>query len=179
MVQKEFKLVKDAGEYKLEYAGEFYPCPKCLEDDLKGRYVTIERFVDSNLVIALAGVTDSLRMVDQDAFDRNSVLKEIRNVPEAKGGIAGVDSYDDVRDFEKYHIVRVERDIKGDDDSLHAYMETAEGKMRVRFPNDARLDAKRNNRYFWVENYKIQDGTAGGKHVIPLADSDGTYIKEV
>ena len=170
MVQDSFKLVYDAGEYQLETAnGDFMPCPECIINEaLKGKYIRADRFIDCQLIIALAGVTNSLRMVDQSAFDRNSVLKKIYNMP------ADIDSapdeYESVQDYEKYHTIKVERDIKGDDNSLHAYITTSQGKLRVRFPNDIRLDAKRNNRSYWVENYKIQESSAGGKHVIPLTD---------
>lgn len=170
MVQDTFRFVYDNGTYQLQNSnGDWLECPECIVNEaLKGKYVKADRFTDCKLVIALAGVTNSFRMVDRSAFDRNSVLKEILDMPADIDDAP--DSYESVQDYESYHTIKIERDIKGDDNSLHAYMKTTAGKLRVRFPNDKRLDAKRNNRSYWCENYKIQDGSAGGKHVIPLSE---------
>lgn len=181
MVTKGFNLLKENNEYIIEEisTNERLTLPTCIAE-LKGRYngTTIDTFLNCTLVISLAGVTDSLNMVDNNAYDRNSVLKKI--VPNRElldkcplpDEIRGDEYNSDTTfyEYEKYHVIKMDRDVAGDDDTIHAYLETVDGKLRVRFPNDIRLDAKRNNRKYWIDSYKIQDGSAGGKHVIPQSD---------
>lgn len=178
MVTKGFKLTKENGEYMITEisSNEQLKLPECIEE-LKGRYpgTTIDKFIDCVLVISLAGVTDSLRMVEPNAYERNSVLKKI--VPNSAlsdqcplpDEICGDEYNSDTTfyEFEKYHTIKMGRDVPGNDNSIHAYIETTSGKLRCQFPNkdDIRLDSKRNNRKYWVDEYKIASGSSGGQFV--------------
>ena len=78
-----------------------------------------------------------------------------------------------VRDYEKYHTIEMDRDVVGNDNTIHAYIETPkDGKLRCRFDRDVRLYAKRNNVRYWISDYKIEAGSNGGKFVIPLEDPE-------
>ncbi len=127
----------------------------------------------STLQIALAGITDGFNIVDQFSFDRRSELKSFGLKP--NGTIDDtIDFYlKSVKEYEKFHTLKMDRDIKGDDDSIHAYIETpTEGRIRSRFSkqNGIRLDSKRNNIDYWLDDYKIVSGSAGGKSVVPIGD---------
>lgn len=181
MVQRQFKLVRN-GDYLLQYNLDEFIVPECIKEQLKGKSgkTTIDTFINCDLTIALAGVTDSLRMVDQRAYDNNSVLKGIvfkqsliDDAPLLNTDYnSEIDPEDIVKYFERCHTIKMGRDIQGNDNTIHAYIyygETAgdkDTKIRCRFPNDIRVDAKRNNRSYWVEKYSIMTGSQGGRHVI-------------
>lgn len=179
MVEKTFKFLRENNEFYLldRDTDTRLNCPTCLVENSsaeflvgKYQYAKPEIFVNCDVRVALAGVTDSLRLVDEKAFNANSVLKKIIPADELIDKAPLPDDLESARDYEEYHIIRMDRDVKGDDDSIHAYITTVDGKLRVRFPKDIRLDAKRNNRSYWVDSYKIQVSDAGGKHVIPQSD---------
>ena len=87
MVQKGFRLQKNGNDnYEIVEIStqEILPLPDCIVKQLNGKYkggvypaTDVERFVGCTLVIALAGTTDSLRIVHQQYYDSNSVLKKI------------------------------------------------------------------------------------------------------
>ena len=178
MVTKGFKLTKENSEYVITEisTNKQLKLPECIKE-LKGRYkdTTIDKFIDCILVISLAGVTNSLRVVEPMAYEKNSVLKKIVpnigltdqcSLPEEICG-DGYNSDTVFHEFEKYHTIRMGRDTRGDDNSIHAYLETVNGRLRCQFPNkdNIRLDSKRNNRKYWVDEYKIASGTSGGEFV--------------
>ena len=178
MVTKGFKLTKENGEYTITElsSDKQMLLPECIAE-LKGRYneTTIDKFIDCVLVISLAGVTNSLRIVEHGAYDRNSVLKKIVPNTELSDQCPlpdeicgdGYNSDTTFYEFEKYHVIRMGRDVAGDDTSIHAYIWTVNGKMRCQFPDkdDIRLDSKRNNRKYWVDEYTIDSSSSGGEFV--------------
>ena len=138
-------------------------------DDLLAKVETIR--------VAIAGVTDSFREVNPEALERNSVLKTFT----LRSGICAADDMIDfcvdvpdadevlgaaAKEYEKFHIIRMERDTEGNDNSIHAYIQTPkDGKLRCQFPKDVRLDAKQNNVKYWVDDYRVDSGSSGGKFV--------------
>ena len=182
MVQRQFIFSKSNGQYELVHNGETMAAPSIIIEQLKGKYPTTaaDTFLGSTLTIALAGVTDSLRLVDNAAYDRNSVLKGIifeQSLVDAAPLLqpeysSEADPDDIVKYFERCHTIKMGRDVNGNDDTIHAYIFYGQSagdrdtKIRCRFPNEVRLDAKRNNRKYWVEKYSIIPGSAGGAHVL-------------
>ena len=70
----------------------------------------------------------------------------------------------------------MDRDKAGDDGSIHAYLQTPkDGILRCVFDKSIRLEAKRNNIKYWIEDYKIDAGSNGGKFVRPI----GTPPEEI
>lgn len=165
MVQKTFILRKENDEYFIvdeNNKNKVLKCPECILtgfDSLQGKYVNADTFINSKLVIALAGVTNHLNKVDEDAFNRNSVLKYIIPTQEILDKTPGLNKIYSVREYEKYHTIKMDRAVKNDDSSIYAYIDTMEGKIKCEFPttDDIRLDAKRNNRSYWVDNYIITE----------------------
>lgn len=141
----------------------------CIEEfDLGAKHV---RFCDmykkmSTVRIALAGVTDSLNIVNQTYFDRNSVFKSY-GLKKSNTIDDEIDGYlTSAKDYEVYHTIEMGRDKSGDDNSIHAYLYTPkDGRLRCKFDKNVRLEAKRNNVTFWVDDYKIVSGSNGGKFV--------------
>lgn len=143
----------------------------CIEDfDLGGKVV---RFADmykkmSTIRIALAGVTNSLNVIDYNYFDRNSVFKSFGLAP--SGTIDdSIDGYlENAAQYEAFHTIYMDRDVSGNDNSIHAYIYTpTDGPLRCKFDKAIRLEAKRNNVTYWVDDYKLSSGSNGGKYVIP------------
>jgi hypothetical protein len=177
MVQRIFKVSKsttsqNGWEIEDQASGEILDLPEiCYEDLSLGKYIDADILLDKieTMQIALAGVTDSLRMVDEYSFRNRSVLKTF--------GLKKTGTIDDeidgflesISDYEKYHTIEMGRDKAGDDDSIHAYIETPkDGKLRCTFDRSIRLNAKRNNIKYWVDDYKIDSGSSGGKFVRPI-----------
>lgn len=178
MVQKIFKVEQDnslMNGWSIidEETGISLELPSCIYDELKGKYLNADEMLEriNTMQIALAGVTDSLRVVDVMSLDRRSVLKTF--------GIKSNGTIDDEIDwylestaaYEKYHTIFMDRDTKGNDSTIHAYIETPKnGRLRCQFKDDKafRLNAKRNNIKFWIDNYKIGAGSNGGQYVMTL-----------
>lgn len=174
MVQRIFKVRRDGDSpngWKIEdtSSGTELNLPEIVYDDLDtGKYLNAEEILEKidTMQIALAGVTDSLRVVEPRYLDRNSVLKTF--------GLKSTNTIDDsieeyiesVRDYEKYHTIEMGRDVAGNDNSIHAYIETPkDGRLRCQFDKSVRLDAKRNNIKYWIDDYSIASGSSGGKFV--------------
>lgn len=175
MVKDEFTVSRDGTGWTItaNTSGKSLQLPSCIYEKLNGKYITADEFLDKieTLVIALAGVTNSLNTTDAYSLDRRSVLCEIR----LRSGLNSADDFivqtmTSVEDYEKYHTIFMGRDKKGDDNSIHAYLFVPiYGELRCRFNNSDgfRLNAKRNNITYWIDDYKIEEGTNGGKYVIP------------
>lgn len=185
MVAENFKVVKDPSTvygWTMESINDPNICfdmPENVYNAFEGKYIKAHELLSKveTVRVAVAGVTDSFRQVNFDALDKNSVLKTFT----LKSGMSNVDDmidfYIDVPDadsvigaaakeYEKFHLVKMDRDIEGNDNSIHAYVQTPkDGKLRCQFPKDVRLDAKRNNIKYWVDDYRIDAGSNGGKFV--------------
>ena len=163
MVGAIFKVVRsdespNGWGIQLTETDEIMNLPEKCYEDLAGKYLSSEDILEkvATVSIALAGITDSYNMVDPYSYDRRSVIKTIKLI----GGTGTiddlltepieVDEYKKIYDYEKYHTVIMGRDVAGDDTS--------------------RVDAKRNNIKYWIDNYQIDEGTNGGKYVRPLTD---------
>jgi len=147
----------------------------CLEDLKLGKYLSAQELLDKidTMQIALAGVTDSFNMVDPYSYSRRSVLKTF--TLKSNGTIDDtIDFYlESVKDYEKYHTIYMDRDVDGNDGSIHAYIETPkDGKLRCVFDKSIRLNAKRNNIKYWIDDYKIDAGANGGKFVRPIGQPE-------
>lgn len=184
MVGAIFKVVRsdespNGWGIQLTETDEIMNLPEKCYEDLAGKYLSSEDILEKveTVSIALAGITDSYNMVDPYSYDRRSVIKTIKLI----GGTGTiddlltepieVDEYKKIYDYEKYHTVIMGRDVAGDDTSIHAYIETPNaGKLRCVFSRGVRVDAKRNNIKYWIDDYQIDEGTNGGKYVRPLTD---------
>ena len=177
MVQRIFKVrtsTTSSTGYEIEdtASGTVLDLPEvCIEDLDTGKYLNADQMISKidTMQIALAGVTDSLNMVDEYSFRQRSVLKTF--------GIAKNGTIDDeidgfietVKDYEMYHTIEMGRDTAGDDNTIHAYLYTPkDGRLRCVFDKSIRLNAKRNNIKYWVDDYKIDSGSNGGKFVRPI-----------
>lgn len=178
MVQSIFKVRKSSvsaigWEIEDTKSGKVLDMPECIYEEMNGKYMKADDMLElvGTLQIALAGVTDSLNMVNNTYFDKNSVLKSIL----LRDSIGTIDDeidflLDNVKEYEKFHIVEMGRDKAGDDTSIHAYIETPKnGRVRAQFDRSVRLEAKRNNIKYWIEDYKIATGTAGGVFIRPIS----------
>ena len=174
MVQRIFKPIRSttsANGWDIEdqSSGEVLEMPDIVLEDLdQGKYTSASEMIEKieTMQIALSGVTDSLNIVDSYSYKRRSVLKTF--------GLKSSDTIDDtingflesVKDYEAYHTIYMDRDKAGDDESIHAYLKTPnDGTLRCVFPKDIRLNAKRNNIKYWIDDYKIDAGSSGGKFV--------------
>ena len=186
MVQRIFKLQKSTTsatgwEIVDQDSGKVLDLPSIVVDTLnEGKYIRANQMLDmiDTMQIALAGVTDSLNLspdLDQARaeiyLDRNSVLKTFGL---KKNGTIDdtIDFYlTSVKEYEKYHTLKMDRDVSGDDSTIHAYIEVPNvGKIRSRFSKQdgIRLDSKRNNIDYWVADYKVVTGSQGGKSISPI-----------
>lgn len=186
MVQKIFKISKSSN-YSTGYAitapdGTELELPESVINDLgRGKHYTssnVAEFIDKidTAAIALAGVTNSLNEVDHNYYMNNSVIKSIafKNTGTIDDTIDLIRAEDDpeqiIKTYEKYHIITMGRDVAGNDNTIHAYIETpCDGKLRCTFDKSVRLEAKRNNVKYWIEDYKIDARSAGGKFVRPIS----------
>jgi hypothetical protein len=176
MVQKIFKFQKsqvspNGWEIVEQASGKVLNLPSICYEDLKGKYLSSDDMIEKieTAQIVLAGTTDSLNIVDPYSYDRRSVLKTFGL--KSSGTIDdSIDGYlESVQEYELYHTIEMDRDKAGDDNSIHAYLETPkDGRLRCTFDNSIRLNAKRNNIKYWVADYKIDAGSAGGKFVRPI-----------
>lgn len=176
MVQRIFKVRRSSEsmtgwQIEDQMSGQVLDLPEVCCEDLKGKYMAAEDMLAKidTMQIALAGVTDSLNMVDEYSFQHRSVLKTfgLQN----QGTID--DTIDDyltsVAEYEKYHTIYMDRDKAGDDSSIHAYLETPKnGRLRCVFDKSVRVNAKRNNIKYWIDDYKIDAGSNDGQFVRPL-----------
>ena len=177
MVQKIFKVQRSqtsqsGWEIEDTSSGKVLDLPDvCMEDLDQGKYMKNSQMLEKieTAQIALAGVTDSLNIVDDYSFRHRSVLKTFGL---KKNGTIDdtIDGFlENVQEYESYHTIYMDRDKAGDDGSIHAYLQTPkDGILRCTFDKSIRLDAKRNNIKYWVEDYKIDAGSAGGKFVRPI-----------
>ena len=180
MVQRVFTLTRDVNVQSGwvitdTNSGETLELPPCCVEQLTGKYMQGDEMLEkiSTIQIALAGVTDSFRLVDAYSFNNRSVVKTFGLKP--SGTIDDqIDFFlDNIHEYEKFHIIKMDRDIPGDDDSIHAYIETPKnGKVRSRFSRQdgIRLDAKRNKIDYWVADYNVVIGTNGGASIVPIGD---------
>lgn len=177
MVQRIFKVQRSqtsitGWEIEDVSSGKILDLPDvCMEDLDLGKYIKNSQMLEmvETIQIALAGVTDSLNIVDDYSFRHRSVLKTF--------GLKKNDTIDDtidgflenIQEYESYHTIYMDRDKTGDDDSIHAYLQTpGDGILRCIFDKSIRLNAKRNNIKYWIDNYKIDAGPNGGKFVRPI-----------
>lgn len=179
MVQKIFKVnesVMSDNGWCIEdtESGIILNMPECIYEEMNGKYIKANdmlQLVDT-LQIALAGVTNSLNIVTNHAvsFERRSVLKSIR----LKTNLDTIDDeinhdLESVNEYEKYHTIYMDRDTADNDKTIHAYIETPNnGRVRSQFDKDIRVEAKRNNIKYWVEDYIIATGSAGGVYIKPI-----------
>ena len=179
MVQRIFKVAKsttsqNGWEIEDTASGIVLNMPECIYEEMKGKYMKSDAMLElvDTLQIALAGVTDSLNLVSgqEISFENRSVLKTIR----LRSNLGTIDDEIDVdlesvADYEKYHTIEMGRDVAGNDGTIHAYIETPKnGKVRAQFDKSVRLEAKRNNIKYWINDYKIATGTAGGVFIRPI-----------
>ncbi len=177
MVQRIFKVFKSYDSstgWSIEdlSSGTILDLPEiCIEDLNSGKYTNSEELLDriATMQIALAGVTDSLNIVDNYSLHRRSVLKTF--TLKASGTIDDTinDYIESVSQYESYHTIYMDRDVTGNDNTIHAYLQTPkDGILRCQFDKNSRLNAKRNNIKYWIDDYKISSGSSGGKFVRPL-----------
>ena len=127
----------------------------------------------STLKIALAGVTNSLNKVDGEEFhyQHNSVLTSFGLKKNGTIDDTITDYLSSVKDYEKFHTIYMDRDIPGDDSSIHAYIHTPnDGILKCIFDKSIRLYARRNNITYWIDDYKIESGSNGSKFVRPIGN---------
>ena len=180
MVQRIFKVAQDSSsatgwtitDTSTDIVLEL---PEVVFEELdNGKYVDADELLGKieTVQIALAGVTDSLRMVDEYSFRHRSVMKTFGLKKQGNSIDDSIDFFlESVTDYEKYHTIEMGRDKPGDDTSIHAYLETPkDGRLRCTFDKSVRLNAKRNNIKYWVEDYKLSEGSNGGKFIRPIGD---------
>lgn len=180
MVQRIFKVnnsITSQNGWDIEdtMSGVVLDMPECIYEEMKGKYITSDEMLNKvdTLLIALAGVTDSLNPVigQEISFERRSVLKSIR----LKDNLSTIDDTIDkdlesVTEYEKYHTIYMDRDIQDNDNSIHAYIETPNnGIVRSQFDKSVRLEAKRNNIKYWVDDYEIATDSAGKVFIRPIS----------
>ena len=183
MVQRIFKVIPSSTsatgwEIVDKAIGTILYLPESVKEVLTegAKYLKDANFIldrIETMQIALAGVTDSLHIVDQYSLDHRSVLKSFRL--KNNGTIDDeIDFYiESIKEYENLHTFRMDRDVPSDDTSIHAYIETPkDGRIRSRFSNKdkIRLDSRRNNITYWLNDYKVVAGSAGGKSIIPIGD---------
>ena len=185
MVAENFNVIKDSSSlcgWKIESISNpaiTFDMPENVYNAFEGKYIKADELLPivNTVRIAVAGCTDSFRVVNETALERNSVLKTFT----LKSGINSIDDSIDfcidvpdadfingaaAKEYEKFHLIKMERDVANKDNTIHAYIQTAkDGKLRCQFPKDIRLDAKRNNIKFWVDEYRIDAGSNSGKFV--------------
>lgn len=177
VVQRIFKVspsIDSDTRWKIEdvSSGIILDLPKVCFDDLNtGKYIKGMDMLNKidTVQIALAGVTDSLNIVDMYSFKFRSVLKTFNLKKNDTIDDTISDFMHSVKEYESYHTIYMDRDKAGDDKSIHAYIKTPnDGTLRCIFDKSIRLNAKRNNIKYWVFDYKIDSGSNGGKFVRPL-----------
>lgn len=129
----------------------------------------------SAVKLALASVTNSLNIKKENYLDHNSTIQSFSLVDDSGTIDDEIDSYIEaseedqmlaIRTYESFHIVKMDSDESGDDNSIHAYIYTPkDGRFRCVFDKSIILDARRNNIIFWVDDYKITSGSNDGKFV--------------
>lgn len=170
--QSGFEIITDSIDNPMDF-------PIVCLNDLEGKYLSAEEMIDKidTIQIALAGVTDSLNIVDNYSYEHRSVIKSI--ILKKDGTIndtidiikSNSESEPEsiIKNYEKYHTIVMDRDTEGNDNTIHAYIETPnDGRLRCTFDKSIRLNAKRNNIKYWIDDYKIDAGSAGGKFVRPI-----------
>ena len=176
MVQKIFKVSRSfsyATGWEIEdtASGKVLALPEiCLEDLDTGKYINASEILEKidTIQIALAGVTDSLNVVDEYSLKRRSVIKTFSLKPNNTIDDTINKYIESIKEYESYHTIYMDRDVDGNDNTIHAYIETPnDGKLRCTFDKAIRLEAKRNNIKYWVDDYKIDAGSNGGKFVRP------------
>lgn len=177
MVQRIFKVQRSqtslsGWEIEDSSSGKVLDLPDvCMEDLDAGKYMKNSQMLEmiETVQIALAGVTDSLNITDDYSFRHRSVLKTFK-LKKNETIDDTIDGFlENVQEYESYHTIYMDRDKAGDDKSIHAYIQTPkDGILRSTFDKASRLNAKRNNIKYWIDDYKIESGSAGGKYVRPI-----------
>ena len=177
MVQRIFKVQRSATSpsgWELEDtgSGKILDLPDvCIEELDEGKYMKNSQMLGKieTIQIALAGVTDSLNIVDDYSFRHRSVIKTFK-LKKSDTIDDTIDGFlENVKEYESYHTIYMDRDKVGDDGTIHAYIQTPkDGILRSRFDKSIRLNAKRNNIKYWIDDYKIESGSNGGKYVNPI-----------
>lgn len=161
MVQKIFNVV--AADVENGYMlvdkinpNKFLPIPTVVMEDLTGKYMAAQDILAKidTIQIALAGVTDSLNIVDNVSLMRRSVVKTFALKPsdtiddEIEGYIESIDQY------EQYHTIRMIRDENRNIKAVITH--PTRGDMPVKFDESLMLNARRNNIKYWVNDYKVE-----------------------
>jgi hypothetical protein len=175
MVSRILTPVDNGGVWELvdNETGKTLSFPTVIMEELKGKYISAEELLSriSTIKIAFSGMTDSLNIIDDINYDRRSALQTF--------GLNGYNTIDQgidefltsVADYEKYHTIKMDRDVPGDDSSIHAYIETPkDGRLRCVFDQSVRVYAKRNNVNYWIEDYTIDAGSNDGKFIRPVGE---------
>ena len=144
MVQRIFKVQRsqtsqNGWEIEDTSSGTILDLPDVVLEDLDegAKYVKNVQMLEKidTMQIALAGVTDSLRIVDDYSFRNRSVLKTF--------GLKKNDTIDDtidgflesVKEYESYHTIYMDRDKAGDDGSIQKAIEAKFGPMKTKAVN--------------------------------------------
>lgn len=182
MVQKIFRVQRSAtadNGWDIIIDDDIFEMPESVYASLSvGKWIGADDFLSKveTMQIALAGVTDSLNVVDAYSLDMRSVLKSVVLIKDGtiNDDIGLIRSRSDgepesiIKQYEEYHTIYMDRDIDGDDGSIHAYIKTPNnGTLRCVFDRSIRLNAKRNNIKYWVDDYSIDAGSNGGEFVRP------------
>lgn len=154
--------------------------PKVFIEYLKGKALSgIEMLLRIDTITAtLYAISNELYVDNQDVYNEDSVIESFTINPIAGSideAFKGVE-FESVKDYEKYHIIKMGRDVAGNDSTIHAYIETPkDGRLRSLFDRSVKIDdtnirtfAKRNNIQYWVEDYRVEERSAGGKFVRPI-----------
>ena len=178
MVQREFKITpslndnsRNLNDWDIEVDQYLMPLPQIVYEELAGKYLDSEKMIDriKTITIALAGITDNFNIVDDLSYNRRSVIKSFTLNDTDNDVDTALDYFENTKEYEKYHTVFMDRDTAGNDNSIHAYIETpVNGILRASFSKDVRLNAKRNNIKYWVENYSIISNDGSKPYVRPL-----------
>lgn len=155
--------------------------PTSVKNVLEGKYIKADELLKKidTIRIALAGVTNSLNIEHANYLDNNSALqsfglKKDGSIDDTIDGYLEATQDDQelaIRTYESYHTVKMGRDVEGNDNTIHAYVITPnDGKLRCVFDREIRLEARRNNVKFWINDYKVSSGSAGGKFVRPIGE---------
>lgn len=175
MVQRIFTVersIDSANGWAINYDDNILDLPNNIYNELNGKYMKADDMLEliDTMQIAVAGITDSFRIVDEYSMLNRSVLKTFCLMSDLGTIDDEIDEYlESVKDYEKYHTIEMGRDIDGNDDSIHAYIETPKnGRLRATFDRSIRLNAKRNNIKYWLDDYDIAAGSAGGEYVRPV-----------
>ena len=177
MGKEVFRILKSSYErngriIESTQTGKELDMPTSIYDVLStGKYLKNGSIIDriGTIQAAIAGVTDSFNIVDEYSMMNKSILKTFSAIP--ANGIDAASAFENryfasVQEYEQFHIIDMERDIKSNDKSIHAYLTTLQGRFRVQCQKDIILNVKRNNISYWIEDYDYVV-IEGDKFVLP------------